>query len=176
MYALSITQSHSLIALCISSPLAKIPRRPSPATAAVYQVIIVWLQRFIICTDWVTTDAKGQASLTRCSRNIFPRRLQRCRVCPPSRLKGLIANAFVWGRGDPLPSPPSPTEEYQCDGKRRRTLGSSLGPRPIILIAIKHTSNALIKPFWTIRTWLASSGFTYQYRLQLKCNQPLHLV
>ena len=75
----------------------KIPRRPAPATRAVYQVIIVWLQRFIICTDWVTTDGKGQAPLTRCSRNIFP---HRPRVCPPSPLKGLIANAFVWGRGE----------------------------------------------------------------------------
>ncbi len=75
----------------------KIPRHPAPATRAVYQVIIVWLQRFIICTDWVTTDGKGQAPLTRCSRNIFPRRP---RVCPPSPLKGLIANAFVWGRGE----------------------------------------------------------------------------
>lgn len=46
---------------------------PLPATRAVYQVIIVWLQRFIICTDWVRTDGKGQASLTRRSRNIFPR-------------------------------------------------------------------------------------------------------
>lgn len=81
----------------LSHTHTKIPRRPAPATRAVYQVIIVWLQRFIICTDWVTTDGKGQAPLTRCSRNIFPRWP---RVCPPSLLKGLIANAFVWGRGE----------------------------------------------------------------------------
>lgn len=82
------THTHALIALCISGPLSlththplKSPAAPAPATRAVYQVIIVWLQRFIICTDWVTTDGKGQAPLTRCSRNIFPRRP---RVCPPS--------------------------------------------------------------------------------------------
>lgn len=33
------------------------------ASGAVYQVIIVWLHRFIIYTDWVSTDAKGQAPL-----------------------------------------------------------------------------------------------------------------
>ncbi len=88
--SLSLTHTHT-------HTHTKIPRRPASATGAVYQVIIVWLQRFIICTDWVTTDGKGQAPLTRCSRNIFPRRP---RVCPPSPLKGLIANAFVWGRGE----------------------------------------------------------------------------
>lgn len=33
------------------------------ASGAVYQVIIVWLHRFIIYTDWVSADAKGQAPL-----------------------------------------------------------------------------------------------------------------
>lgn len=106
--SLSHTQTHTL----------KSPAAPMPATRAVYQVIIVWLQRFIICTDWVTTDSKGQAPLTRCSQNIFPRRPRVCPPSPPSLLKGLIANAFVWGRREvehPVWTPPSLTKkEYEC--------------------------------------------------------------
>lgn len=89
----------------------------TPATRAVYQVIIVWIQHFIICTDWVTSD-KGQAPLSRHRQNIFPHR-PACVLALPLLWKGLIANAFVWGRGDekdpPLHGPPTPTAtEYQC--------------------------------------------------------------
>lgn len=146
-----------------------------PATRAVYQVIIVWLQRFIICTDWVTTDGKGQAPLTRCSRNIFP---HRPRVCPPSPLKGLIANAFVWGRGEEttrssLPQVPlrrninaaqsvhtaTHTRTYE---KKKHTHGSSLGPNPIILnnwYPSNTDPTAFIKPFWTIKGVIDSFWF-----------------
>lgn len=112
----SSTYPEPSLSLSLSFSLTlKSPAAPAPATRAVYQVIIVWLQRFIICTDWVTTGGKGQAPLTRCSRNIFPRRP---RVCPPSPLKGLIANAFVWGRGEGttrshLPQVPV-RRNYQC--------------------------------------------------------------
>lgn len=79
LWSLNVSQACSLPP---SLSLPKIPHCPSPATRAVYHVIIVWLQRFIICTDWVTTNGKGQALLTHCSRNIFPHRPH---VCPPSR-------------------------------------------------------------------------------------------
>lgn len=122
-----------------------------PATRAVYQVIIVWLQRFIICTDWVTTNGKGQAPLTRRS----PKHISAPAACLPSLSSERANCKCICLRrrrtaGSRLHHVPL-RRHYQCSPwhARPNPRGSHLGTCAIILIPI----NQEIKSFYCTAWW-----------------------